>query len=189
MLADGDGEADIHIAADGDDGVGIEATVSPHRELTPGPGVAHPSHHLPQEVGGPPCGFGPALAQPGHQHLPGAGSNGQQRVIALLAGVAVVSRALLGQPVGLADGEIKVDGERRVAGSRPGLPGPGQQLPAHSVQLADMAPPRAAQEGAQGGWRLDSAVENTSGPTGAEAIRVSSLSPVFARPGAPPGSR
>ena len=42
---DGDGEADIHPAADGDHGVGIEAAV----ELSPGPGVAHPPHRLSQE--------------------------------------------------------------------------------------------------------------------------------------------
>ena len=39
------GVADIiHPAAGGDDGVGVEAAVSPHRELSPGPGVAHPPH-------------------------------------------------------------------------------------------------------------------------------------------------
>ena len=42
VLADGDGEADIHPAAEGDHGVGIEAAVSPHRELPAGPGVAPP---------------------------------------------------------------------------------------------------------------------------------------------------
>ena len=36
VLADGDGEADIHLAADGDDGVGIEAAVGPHRESSAG---------------------------------------------------------------------------------------------------------------------------------------------------------
>ena len=46
MLADGDGVAHIHLAADGDDGVGVEAAVSPHRELSPGPSVAHPAHRL-----------------------------------------------------------------------------------------------------------------------------------------------
>ena len=51
-LADGDGEADIHFAADRDQGVGIEAAVGPHRELTRGTGVAHPPHRLPQEVAG-----------------------------------------------------------------------------------------------------------------------------------------
>ena len=41
----------------------------------------------------------------------------------------------------------------------PGLPGPNQQFPAHPVQLADMAPPEAAQERPRacpregGGWR------------------------------------
>ena len=90
-----------------------------------------------------------ALAQPGHQHVSGAGGDGQQRVVAPLAGIVVVAGALLGQSVGLADGGIEVDGERRVAGSGPSGPGPGQQLPAHPVQLADVAPPEAAQEGAQ----------------------------------------
>ena len=85
----------------------------------------------------------------------------------------------------------------------PGLPSPGQQLAAHPVELTDVAPPEAAQEGAQGGWRLDRAaqgagrppVRNTSAssmqspPASAEATSVSILSPVFARPGAPPRSR
>ena len=51
VLADGDGEADIHFAADGDNGVGLKATVGPHRELSPGP-AANPSHRFTQEVGG-----------------------------------------------------------------------------------------------------------------------------------------
>ena len=46
VLADGDGVADIHCAADRDHGVGIEAAVGPHRELSPGPAVANPSHRL-----------------------------------------------------------------------------------------------------------------------------------------------
>ena len=92
---------------------------------------------------------------------------------------------------------------RRVAGSGPSGPGPGQQLPAHPVQLADVAPPEAAQEGPQGGWRLDRAAQGAGRPPGAqhigvvdavppamaEATRVISLSPVLARPGAPPRSR
>ena len=60
VLADGDGEADIHCAADRDQGVGIEAAVGPHRELSPGPAVAHPAHRLTQEVGGAPS----VLARP-----------------------------------------------------------------------------------------------------------------------------
>ena len=46
VLADGDGVAHIHLAADGDDGVGVEAAVSPHRELSPGPAVAYSPHRL-----------------------------------------------------------------------------------------------------------------------------------------------
>ena len=59
--------------------------------------------------------------------------DGQQRVIAPRTGVAVVAGALLGQSVGLADRRIKVDGEWCVPRSCSGLPGPGQQLPAHPV--------------------------------------------------------
>ena len=156
-LADGDREADIHFPAGGNDSVGVEAAVGPHRELSPGPAVAHPPHRLTQEVGGATGGVGPALAQPGHQHVSGAGGNGQQRVIAAGAGIAVVARSLLGQSIGLADGRVQVDGQGRVAGSGPSGPGPGQQLAAHAVELTDMPPPEAAQEGPQGGWRLDHA--------------------------------
>ena len=35
VLADGDGEADTHFAADGDESVGIEAAVGAHRDGTP----------------------------------------------------------------------------------------------------------------------------------------------------------
>ena len=170
VLADGDGEADIHVAADDDQGVAIEVAVGPHRELCSGPAVAHPPHRLTEEVGGAPSGVGPALAQTGHQHLAGAGGNGQQRVIPSRAGVAVVACSLLGQSVGLADGRVHVDGQRRVAGSGPSGPCPGQQLAAHPVELTDMPPAKAAQEGAQGGWRLDHAAENTDRPTGAQRI-------------------
>ena len=121
--------------------MGVEATVGPCRELPAGPGMANPAHRFTQEVGGAPSGIGAALAQPGHQHVAGAGGDGQQRVIAPLAGIAVVACALLGQSVGLADGGVQVNGQGPVAGSRPGLPGPGQQLAAHPVELTDVAPP------------------------------------------------
>ena len=180
VLADGDGEADIHPAAGGYHAMSVEAAVGPHCELPPGPAVAHPPHRLTQEVGGAAGGVGAALPQPGHQHVAGSGGHGQQRVIAPLASVApvsstgqaMVSRPLLGQPVGLADGRIEVDGERRVAGSGPSGPGPGQLLPAHPVQLTDVPPAKAAQEGPEGGWRLDHAAENAGGPAGAQRIGV-----------------
>ena len=88
VLTDGDGETDIQLAADRDDGVDVEAAVGPHGELSRGPGVAHPSHSFTQEVSGAPSSVGAALPEPGHQHVAGAGGDGQQRVIAPLAGVA-----------------------------------------------------------------------------------------------------
>ena len=42
----------------GDHGVGIQAAVGPHRELSPGPAVANPAHRLTQEVGRAAGGFG-----------------------------------------------------------------------------------------------------------------------------------
>ena len=42
-------------------------------------------------------------------------------------------------------------------GPAPAAQARAQQLPAHPVQLADVAPPEAAQEGAQGAGRLPGA--------------------------------
>ena len=113
-----------------------------------------------------------ALAQPRHQHGAGAGGNGQQRVIASLAGVAMVARPCLGQTIGLADGGVQVDGQGRTVGAGTGGLGPCQQLPAHPIQLADLAPPEAAQEGPQGGWRLHHAAESAGRPAGAQHVGV-----------------
>ena len=104
VLADGDGEAHVQLAANGYHAMGVEAAVGPHRELPAGPSVAHPPHRFTQEVGGATSGVGPALAQPAHQHVAGSGGDSQQRVIAPLAGIAVVACPFLGQSVGLADG-------------------------------------------------------------------------------------
>ena len=60
----------------------------------------------------------------------------------------------------------------RVAGAGPSGPGPGQQLAAHPVQLADMPPPEAAQEGPQGGRRLDHAAESAGRPASAQHVSV-----------------
>ena len=128
MLADGDGEADIQLAAGGDDGVGIEAAVGPH--LPTGTGAAYPTHRLPQEVGSAPSGVGPALAQPGHQHVAGASGHGQQRVIAPLAGVAMVSRPLLASPWV----SQMVESRSMVNGPSPG-PAPAAQARASSSRL------------------------------------------------------
>ena len=118
--------------------------------------------------------------------------------LAPLAGIAVVACPLLGQSVGLADGGVQVNGQGPVAGSRPGLPRPGQQLAAHPVELTDVAPAEARRKVP----RVDGAltvpprvqavppVRNTSAssmqspPASAEATSVIILSPEFARPGA-----
>ena len=57
-------------------------------------------------------------------------------------------------------------------GPAPAAQARGQQLPAHPVQLADVAPPEAAQEGPQGGWRLDRAAQGAGRPPGAQHIGV-----------------
>ena len=123
-------------------------------------------------MGGAPSGVGPALAQPGHQHVAGSGGHGQQRVIAALAGVPVAAGSLLGQAVGLADGGVQVDGQRPVAGSGSGGPGPGQKLAAHPVQLADVAPPETVQESPQGGGRFDHAPQHRGDPPRTQRIRI-----------------
>ena len=170
--ADGDGEADIRLAADLDQGVGVEAAVGPHRELSTGPGVAHPAHRLPQEVVSAPGGVGPTLPETGHQHLAGAGGHGQQRVIAPLTGVAVMAGTLLAQAVGLADGGVQIDGQRPIAGTGASGPSPGQQLPADPVQLPHVAPAEAAQEGAQGGRRLDHTPQDPGGTATAQRVGI-----------------
>ena len=49
---------------------------------------------------------------------------------------------------------------------------PGQQLPAHPIQLAHVVPPEAAQEGPQRGWRLDRAAQYLLRPASAQRIGV-----------------
>ena len=63
-----------------------------------------------------------------------------------------------------------------VNGPSPG-PAPAAQArasnsPAHPVQLADVAPTEAAQEGAQGGGCLDRAAQGAGRPSGAQRIGV-----------------
>ena len=137
------------------------------------PAVAYPRHRLTQEVRGAAGGVGAALAQPRHQHVTRPGRHREQRVIAARARVAGLAGALLGQAVGLAERRIEVDRERRVAGSRPGRPAAGEQLAAEAVELADVAPAEAAQEGPEGGRRLHRAAEHAPGAAGAHGIGVS----------------
>ena len=156
---------------------------SPLRNVRATPATPVPaSHHfreLVRAVSRPACELYHAVASStgpgGKRSRPtpaGSGGGREQRVIATGAGIAVVARPFLGQSIGLADGRIQVDGQGRVAGSRTGLPGPGQQLAAHPVELTDVAPPEAAQEGAQGGWRLDRAAQGAGRPAGTQYVGV-----------------
>ena len=114
-----------------------------------------------------------ALAQPRHQHVTRPGRNGEQRVIAAHARVAVVPGALLRQAVGLTDRRVEVDRERRVTRSRPGRPGAGEQCAADAVELADVAPAEAAQESPERGRRLDGATQHARRSAGAQRSGVS----------------
>ena len=195
VLADGDGEADIHLTTGGDESVGVEAAVGPRRKLPAGPGTANPAHRFTQEVAAPRA----VLARPSRSRdistspVPAAMANSGDSPACRYSRGGVrppwpVRRSRRWWSPGQWSGAV--------AGSCPGLPGPGQQLAAHPVELTDVAPPEAAQEGTQGGWRLDRAaqgagrppVRNTSAssmqspPASAEATSVIILSPAFARP-------
>ena len=93
-------------------------------------------------------------------------------MIAPLAGVVVALRTLLDQPKGLAGGGVQVDGQRSVARSRTSRPSPSQQLSAHPVQLAHVAPPETPQEGSQGGGRLDHTTQHPTGSPSAQRVGV-----------------
>ena len=150
----------------------VEAAVGAHRELPRRPGSADPTHRLTQEVSGAAAAVRAALAQPRHQHVTRPGRHREQRVIAARARVAGLAGTLLGQAVGLAERRVEVDRERRVAWSRPGRPAAGEQLAAEAVELADVAPAEAAQEGPEGGRRLHGAAEHAPGAAGAHRIGV-----------------
>ena len=122
VLADGDGEADTLIAADGHNGMGVEAAVGPHGELTCGAGVAHPADGYTQEVGHAASGVGSSLAQPRHQHVAGSSSDDEERVITPLTSVVIALCAFLPQSVGLADGGVQIYGQQIIAWS--GASGP-----------------------------------------------------------------
>ncbi len=135
-----------------DDGPAVEAGVRPQRERAAGAGATHPLDGLGDESRRPPAGAGVAAAQTGVHHLAAAGNGGEQRMVAPHAAVAELA-ALLGQPVGLADRGVDVDGHGVPAGPNTRSPGAGQRGASDLVQLADVTPGERAQEGAEGGGR------------------------------------
>jgi hypothetical protein len=152
--------------------VGIEAAVRPHGELPAGSRLANPPDRLAQEVGGAPDGVGPALAQTRHQHVARPCGDREEGVVAADAGVAVVEGTFLGEAVRLADRRVEIDREGCISGSGSGRPGPGEEVAADGVELADVAPAEAAQERAQGRGCLDRATEDPGRPTGAKGVCV-----------------
>ena len=156
VLADGDGEADIHLTTGGDESVGVEAAVGPRRKLPAGPGTANPALTVSRRKWAAPRAVlaRPSL-QPGHQHVAGAGGDGQQGVIAPLAGIAVVARSLR-WPVHRSRRWCVSPG-RSVRGESNWSGVPPAQARANNwrltrVELTDLPGPEAAQEGPQGGW-------------------------------------
>ena len=160
VLADRDAEADLPRPADRDHLGRVEAGVGPDRQLTAGPGVSDPGDRLVQEVSGPTGGVGPAFAQAGHEHVARPGGDREQRVIAADVGIGVVPGTLLLEAVGLADRRVEIDRERFTARTGAGRPGPGEELAADPVELADVAPAEAAQERAHGRGGLDREAED-----------------------------
>jgi len=69
---------------------------------------------------------GVATPQAGVQDVPGSRRHGVQRVIAADVVVGEVGPAIFGQAVGLVDGGVDIDGERLLARTGTGGPGPGQ---------------------------------------------------------------
>ena len=57
-------------------------------------------------------------------------------------------------------------------GPTPGVPSSRQQFPAHTVQLAHVAPAEAAQECPQRGWRLDRTAQHSFGPAGTQRVGI-----------------
>ena len=101
-----------------------------------------------------------------------AGGNREQRVIAPGVGVREVGATLLGQAVCLADRRVEIDREGLTAGSGTRCPGPGEEMPADRVELADVAPAEAPQERAEGGRRLDRVTEDPRRPAGPQGVGV-----------------
>ena len=148
----------------------VETAVRPYSQWSGGSGVAHSDHRLAQGIGSAPSRVGASLAQPCHQYVAGAGGDGQQRVIAPLVRlwrIVVALGAFLGQPIGLTDGGVQVDDQRLVARSGPSRSGPIQQLMAHPVQLAHVAPLETPQERTQCGRGLDRVAQHMLGTASA----------------------
>ena len=153
MLADRDAEADVHLPTGRDQLRSAEAAVGAHRELTRRSRLTRPI--VSTRKCAAPARCWRVLRAGAHEDVAGAGGHCEEGVIALHAGVPVVRGALFGQPVCFADRRVKIDREGVGARSGTRRPGAGEELPAHPVELAHLAPAEAAQERAERRGRLD----------------------------------
>ena len=79
---------------------------------------------------------------------------------------------LLLEPVGLADRGVEIDREGSHARTRAGCPGPGDEFAADPVELPDVAPAEAPQEGPQGRRCLHPEAQHPLRPARPERVRV-----------------
>ena len=149
----------------------VKARVGPQRERTRGAGCAHPVEGLGEKAGRSSARVGVTAPQARVHHVAGASHGGHQGVIAPHVGVAEHA-ALLGQPVGLTDGRVDIDGDRCVARTGSGGPGPPQQLAGHLVELAGVAPAERTQERAERRGREHPVAQHRHGVTRAQHVGV-----------------
>jgi hypothetical protein len=105
------------------------------------------------------------------QHLTAVGAEGQQRVQAEPAGVAVAG-TLLVVAVDLADRGVHVHGQRPVTGTRAGHPCSAQQLAEHAVELADVPEGERSQPRPDRGGRHHAVAEDRAGRPGPQRLDV-----------------
>src|SRR5665811_2410976 len=94
MLAERDGKADVGLAADPDDVVGIEARVGPDDEVAARSGSAHPADRLSQKAPGAAHGVRVAASEAGVEDVSCAGGNREQGMVAADLGVREPRRPL-----------------------------------------------------------------------------------------------
>ena len=157
--------------------MGLEAAVGPHCELSSGPTVAHPPHRLLQEVApagsrrhrgrcwpGPRADWTSAPRRCRRRSRAAGDSHGRRYSRGGALPLWPVHRSRRWSKPGRWS-----KAHRRVRPRRP------MRVPATGGspgRVDGRAPAEAAQEGAQGGWSLDHAAENTDRPTGTQRIRV-----------------
>jgi len=148
----GDRVADVVVTTGGNDVLGVERRVGPKSQLARCPGPAHPTDRLTHETLCPSAGVRRTLPMSDVEDLAGVGPGRNQRVLSEHARVAV-SRALLLSAIDLLDGRVDVDGHRLFARTGAERPGPRQQLPAETIELADVPESEAPEERSQRGRR------------------------------------